>query len=175
MKHFAFLFVAALFPGLLSAEAGCPANVKAIPFHNVDKHQLVVAVSINNLGPFDFLLDTGTQMTVVDFTLAADLHLKSTGDATVSGASFHGPAVYARLDRLELGGHASSNQNVLLYNMKSVQQDGFAIRGLLGEDFLSGYDVLIDKAQNILCIDDTGAMLGSMRGEHVQAASHGGR
>ncbi len=131
---------------------------------------MIVVVSINDSGPYSFLVDTGTQVTVVDLKLAAELQLKSTGNATVAGASIQGPALYAMVDRLDVGGHLSSKQSVLVYDMKGVQHDGFAIRGLLGEDFLSGYDVLIDKEHNILCIDDTGVMLASMTGKKVPVA-----
>ena len=167
MRQFALLFLAAIFPIGLHAQAGCPANVKAIPLHWVNQHQMIVEVSINHSGPYDFLLDTGTQMTVVDLTLAADLHLQSGGNANVAGVSFQGPASYAKLDRFEVGDHVATNQAVLVYNMKNVQAAGFALRGLLGEDFLSRYDVLIDKAHNVLCIDDTGAMVESMKGGHT--------
>ena len=171
MRPFAFLPLAILIPGFLSAQTGCPANVKAIPLHKLNQHQMVVGVSINHSGPYDFLVDTGTQMTVVDLSLAADLHLTTTGSANVAGVSFQGPALFAQLDQLKVGDHSANNQGVLVYNMKSLQGAGFALRGLLGEDFLSRYDVFIDKAHSVLCIDDTGAMLQEMNGEHVLAAT----
>lgn len=167
MRSFAFLSLVILIPGFLSAQAGCPANVKGIPLHKLNQHQMVVGVSINHAGPYDFLVDTGTQMTVVDLSLAADLHLMTTGSANVAGVSVQGPVLFAQLDRLEVGDHASQNQGVLVYNMKSLQGAGFAIHGLLGEDFLSRYDVLIDRSHSVLCIDDTGAMLEGMKGEHL--------
>jgi len=167
MRYFALLFWAALVPGALVAQTGCPANVKAIPLHTLNQHQMVLSVSINHSGPYDFLLDTGTQMTVVDTSLAADLHLKTTGNATVAGVSFHGAAMYSRLDSLEVGDHAATNQGVVVYDMKNLQGAGFAIRGLLGEDFLSGYDVLIDKAHSVLCIDDTGVMLEGLKDKNT--------
>jgi hypothetical protein len=163
MRQFALLFLAAFFPIGVYAQAGCPADVKAIPFHWFNQHQMIVGVSINHSGPYNFLLDTGTQMTVVDLTLAGDLHLRSSGNAKVAGVSIQGPALYAKLDQFEVGDHVATNQAVLVYNMKNVQAAGFALHGLLGEDFLSRYDVLIDKAHNVLCIDDTGAMVESMK------------
>lgn len=166
MRHFAYLFLAALLPGFLRAESGCPANVKAIPFRQISQHQMVVSVSINRSGPYDFLIDTGTQMTVVDLSLAANLHLATRGNANVAGASFQGQAMYAQLDRLEVGDHVSLNQGVVVYNMKKLQDAGFALRGLLGEDFLSRFDVVIDKGHSVLCIDDTGAMLQGMKAEN---------
>jgi len=167
IRYLVLLTLLVLIPGTMLAQARCPANVKAIPIQRVSRHQMVVSVSLNHSGPYDFLLDTGTQMTVVDLLLAADLHLMSTGNAKVAGMSFQGPALFARLDRLELGDHVATRQSVLVYNMKDVQGSGFAIRGLLGEDFLSRYDVLIDKTHNVLCIDDTGEMLKRISGQAV--------
>jgi predicted aspartyl protease len=167
MKLFASLLLVALFPGFVRAQSQCPANVKAIPLHKLNQHQIVVSVSINHSGPYNFLLDTGTQMTVVDVALAADLHLATTGNANVAGVSFHGGAWYARLDSLGLGDHESTNHNVVIYDMKGLQNAGFALRGLLGEDFLSSYDVVIDNTHGVLCIDDTGAMLEGLKGANA--------
>jgi|SRR5215472_5872559 len=158
MKKFATLFLAALFSAGLHAETPCPANVKAVPFRNGQQHQMIVEVSINHSGPYYFLLDTGTQMTVVDQALAAELHIATTGNANVAGMSLQGDTKLAHLDTLQVGGHELTNQGVLVYDMKNLQGAGFAIRGLLGDDFLSRFDVLIDHAHSVLCIDDTGAM-----------------
>jgi predicted aspartyl protease len=133
--------------------------VKAIPFHKLNQRQMVVSVSINHSGPYDFLIDTGTQMTVVGQALADELHLATSGSANVTGISVEGSAKYARLDSLQVGDHVAINQDVVVYDMQKVQGAGFALRGLLGEDFLSNYDVVINKTHSVLCIDDTGAML----------------
>ena len=170
----AAMAILVLIPGAMLAQAGCPANVKAIPIQRNRQHQMVVSVSLNHSGPYDFLLDTGTQITVVDLLLAADLHLMSTGHAKVAGMSFQGPALFAKLDRLQVGNQVATRQSVLVYNMRNVQRSGFAIRGLLGEDFLSRYDVLIDRTHNVLCIDDTGDMLKAMSGQAVPLTSSAG-
>jgi hypothetical protein len=171
MRHLAHLSLLLLIPGAMLAQTGCPGNVNAIPIQRVNKHQMVVSVSLNHSGPFDFLLDTGAQVTVVDLLLAADLRLMSIGNAKVAGMSFQGPALFAQLDRLQVGDHVATKQSVLVYNMKNVQGSGFAIRGLLGEDFLSLYDVLIDRTHNVLCIDDSGEMRKVISGEAVPLKS----
>ena len=167
MRNLAHLSFFLLIPGTMLAQTGCPGNVNAIPIQRVSQHQMVVSVSLNHSGPYDFLLDTGTQVTVVDLLLAADLRLMSMGNAKVAGMSFQGPALFAQLDRLQVGDHVATKQSVLVYNMRNVQGSGFAIRGLLGEDFLSRYDVLIDRMHNVLCIDDTGEMLKGISGQAV--------
>lgn len=174
MRSFALLVFAAFFPCIVRAQSECPAHVQAIPLHKLNQHQMVVGVSINHSGPYDFLIDTGTQVTVVDLALAADLHLTATGNANLAGVSFHGGAMYARLDSLEVGHHAAVDQGVVVYDMKGLQGAGIAVRGLLGDDFLSRYDVLIDRTRAVLCIDDTGAMLENLRGENMPPRRPGG-
>jgi hypothetical protein len=49
---------------------------------------MIVAVSVNHSGPYNFLLDTGTQVTMVDPSLAAELHLNTQGSAEVAGVGF---------------------------------------------------------------------------------------
>jgi hypothetical protein len=164
MRRFIVLLLAAFISPALHAEAPCLADVKAIPFHSSSHHQMIVGVSINHSGPFDFLLDTGTQMTLVDRSLASELHLATSGNADVAGVSFQGDALFAKLDTLAVGDHVSTNQGVLVYNMKPVQAAGFAIRGLLGQDFLSQFDVLIDNSHGVLCLYDSDVMRGRQRG-----------
>jgi hypothetical protein len=52
----------------------------------------------------------------------------------------------------------------LVYDMNKIQIARFAIRGLLGDDFLSRFNVFIDNAHSVLCIDDTGAMQARVKG-----------
>jgi hypothetical protein len=165
MKRFFVLLIATFIPATLNAETGCPANITAIPFHNVNHHEMIVEVAINHSGPYEFLFDTGTQVTVVDQSLAAELHLEAKGKAAVAGISFQGPALFAQLDTVELGDHAATNQDVVVYDMQRLQSAGFAIRGLLGADFLSQFDVLINNALKVVCVDDTGAMLQGVNRE----------
>ncbi len=65
-KWFASFVLAATIVSTLGAETHCPGNVASVPFHLVNRHQIIVAVSINHSGPYNFLLDTGTQITMVD-------------------------------------------------------------------------------------------------------------
>ena len=57
-KTFAWFVLAAAAVSTLDAETHCPGNVASLPFHVVNRQQIIVAVSINKSGPYDFLLDT---------------------------------------------------------------------------------------------------------------------
>jgi hypothetical protein len=129
---------------------------------------MIVAVSVNHAGPYNFLLDTGTQMTMVDAALAAELHLKTQGSAEVAGVGFVASASFAQLDLLEVGSHAVADQRVLVFDFQNSHSvDLRFFRGVLGEDFLGEFDMLIDNAHNLLCLDDSSAMAAYVKGPHV--------
>ncbi len=113
-------------------------------------------------GPYDFLLDTGMQITMVDPSLAAELHLQPHGAAVVAGAGSRQSASYVQLDLLEAGSHAVSNSRVFVYDLQKLH-----IQGILGEDFLEHFDMLIDNVHGLLCLDDSGAMRAEVKGPHI--------
>ena len=166
-KWFASLVLTATIVPTLLAESHCPGNVASVPFRLVNRYQIVLAVSINHSGPYDFLLDTGTQITMVDPSLAAELHLNTTGAAVVAGVGFHESASFAQLDLLEAGSHAVANQKVLVYGLLNLRSVDPHIRGILGEDFLEHFDMLIDNAHRLLCLDDSAVMRAEVKGPHI--------
>jgi len=150
------------------AEPHCPGNVASVLFRLVNGHQMIVEVSVNHSGPYNFLLDTGTQMTMVDPALAAELHLNTQGSAGVAGVGFLASAPFAQLDLLEVGSHAVANQKVLVFDFQNSHSvDLHLFRGVLGEDFLGEFDMLVDNAQNLLCLDDSSAMAADVKGPHI--------
>ena len=167
-KWFAsFVLATALVPALL-AETHCPGNVESLPFRLVNRYQIVLPLFVNHAGPYDFLLDTGTDTTIVGPSVASELHLTTRGSVVVSGAGFHQPASYAQLALLEAGSHAVANQEVLVYGLMNLRFVDGHIRGILGEDFLEHFDMLIDNGHKLLCLDDSGAMRSEIKGPHVE-------
>jgi hypothetical protein len=161
-KWFAFLVLSATMVPALTAETRCPGNVASLPFRLVNSHQMIVAVSVNHSGPYNFLLDTGMQITTVDASLAAELHLEPQGDAVVAGVGSRQSASMAQLDLLEAGSHAVPNQTVLVYDLRNPH-----IQGILGEDFLEHFDMLIDNVHGLLCLDNSSAMRAEVKGPHI--------
>ena len=166
-KCFHSLVLAATIVPALAAETHCPGNVASVPFRLVNRHQIVLAVSVNHPGPYNFLLDTGTQITMVDPSLAAQLHLDTQGAAVVAGAGSRQSASFAELDLLETGSHSVANQKVLVYDLHNLHSADLNIQGILGEDFLEHFDMLIDNAHRLLCLDDSGAMRADVKGPHI--------
>ncbi len=167
-KWFASLVLAAtIVVPTLPAEPYCPGNVASVPLHLTNRHQMIVAVSVNHSGPYNFLLDTGNQITMVDPSLAAELHLNTLGSAEVAGVGFNAAASVAQLDLLEVGSHAVANQKVVVFDIQNPHSVDLHFRGVLGEDFLNQFDMLIDNDYNLLCLDDSARMRADVKGPHI--------
>ena len=166
-KQFAAFVLAVTAATTLFAESRCPGNIVSLPFHLVNRHQIVVSVSVNHSGPYNFLLDTGTQFTMVDSSLAAKLLLTPSGKAAVAGYGINEAASLARLDLIEVGPQRIASLEVVLFNLQKLQSSGLDVKGILGEDFLEHFDMLIDNAHNQLCLDNSAAMQAQVKGEHI--------
>ena len=159
-------FAVALVPAL-RAGTHCPGDVASVPLRLVNGYQMIVKVSINHSGPYEFLLDTGTQFTMIDPSLAADLHLDSTGSAQVTGNGFHTTSFTVELDRLEVGPHAVDNLEAFVFDVQNVRPHNPNLRGILGEDFLLQFDMLIDNGRRILCLDDSTVLRAALKGPRI--------
>jgi hypothetical protein len=169
-KSFASLVLAATMASTLFAESHCPGNIASVPLRFVNRYQMIVTVSVNHSGPYDFLLDTGAQITIIDDALAAALHLTIQGGTAVTGVGFHVSAGSAHVDLLEAGSHARANQEVIVYDLNRLHAAALHVRGILGENFLQHFDVLIDNAHRQLCLDDTTTLRTHIKGPHIELA-----
>jgi hypothetical protein len=124
-------------------------------------------VVINHTGLYEFLLDTGVGSTIVDPTLATELHLKTQGSAEVVGVGFSAHASFAYLDLLEAGSHSVANNPVVVQDLHPLQAADLHFRGIIGGDFLGHFDVLMDYAHSMLCLDDTKVMQDAVKGAHI--------
>src|SRR5215469_12546792 len=105
----------------LSAEAHCPGNVASIRPRFIERSIIVVPVMLNGHGPYDFVLNTGGQITIVEPTLAAELHLTSQGTTHVIGTSSYVQASYAQLESLGAGAYTIKNMLLLVSSLGQVQ------------------------------------------------------
>jgi hypothetical protein len=164
-KCFASLVLAATFVPVLAAKTHCPGNAASVPFHIVNRYQIVLAVFLNHTGPYRFLLDSGTQITMIDPSIAAELHLGTQGAAVVVGAGSRRSASFSQLDLVEVGSHAVADQKVLVYDL--FHSSDLHLQGILGEDFLEHFAMLMDNANSLLCLVSPQAMRAEVKGPHI--------
>lgn len=169
-ESLAYASLAILLP-ILQAEPHCPGNVGSLRLRLVQRSQIIVPVQINSTGPYDFLVDTGAQISTVDPSLASELHLKVLGTTGVVGVASQARTSLAQLDLLEAGPEAMTNLYVVVQNLSSLQAADRNIRGILGGNFLRQFDLLIDYPHSMLCLDDKKAMQPKVKGDHVALIS----
>jgi len=162
----AFSLVAIPVP-ILRAEPHCPGSVASVTPRFVQRALIVIPVKVNQAGPFDFMVDTGSQVTVIDPALASELHLKPQGTVGLVSAAGYAHASVTLLDTLEADSHVIEKPYAIVQDLGPIQNADSRIRGVLGENFLSHFDLLIDYAHKLLCLDETKVLRESVRGERI--------
>ena len=155
-----------VFPALC-AEPHCPGNAASIRPRFTGRSLIAVPVMLDNTGPYDFVVDTGAQITTIDPQLAAELHPKPLGATHVTGVGTYSRAAYAQLASLQAGTYSVKDPLVLVQELSQVQQTDPRIRGILGENFLEHFDLLIDYEHRIICLDETKQLQGAVKGERI--------
>ena len=145
----------------------CPGTVPTVQYHSFGNSQVTIPVTINHAGPYEFLLDTGAQISIVEPSLAEELQLKPQGEINVTSVAANATAHLVRLDVVEVGSAAVRQQIAAVQSMAQLQKVNPKIRGLLGGNFLAHFDLLLDYGHRFLCLDDSGQLRQSIQGEHV--------
>jgi hypothetical protein len=157
-------------PGV-QAEPPCPANVTSLPLRIVQSSLIVVSVQINHSGPYDFVVDTGAQISTVDPPLASELRLKAEGTAGSGGVATFSRNEFVHLGLLQAGDRSVTNSLAVIQDIADLHSADPLIRGILGDCFLEHFDLLIDNRRKILCLDDTNSMASAFKSEPIGLAS----
>ncbi|MGA2049374.1 MAG: retropepsin-like aspartic protease [Terracidiphilus sp.] len=121
-----------------------------VKFRLLDGYLILVETKINGIGPFCFLLDTGTTRTVIDPDLARQLHAPIIGEVSLTGVLHVRRDELVRLNGVQLGAASLASVGAAVDKLTRQKVLAPGIRGVLGEDFLSKFDILIDYKQHWL-------------------------
>lgn len=149
------------------AEAHCPGNLPGLHPRLVAGSLLVVPVKINQSGPFDFMVDTGSQLNVIDPALAAQFDLKSQAKVGLVATTSVFQASVVILDSLMAGSQVVSKPLAAVQDLRPLQAVDPRIRGVLGENFLAHFDVLIDYPHRLVCLDEAKLIERGLQGERI--------
>ena len=152
---------------VVEAEPRCPGNTASVTPRLVRDALIVIPVRINQAGPFDFMVDTGSQVTVIDPSLASELNLKAQGRVGLVSVANFAQASATVLDTLEADSHVIEKSPAIVQDLRPIQAADPHIRGVLGESFLAHFDLFVDYGHKLLCLDETSAMRDSVRGERI--------
>ena len=106
---------------------------------------IVVPVHVNNSEVVDFMLDTGTSRTIVDCQLMRANGLVPIGKTTLSGLQGTAASSIVEVESLSMGGATVHGLKVCVRG-----ELPYRIRGVLGEDFLHNFDLLIDYHRHVI-------------------------
>jgi predicted aspartyl protease len=123
---------------------------------------LVVPVSVNGKGPYQFMLDTAADTSAVYAWFASEQHLPAGKTATISGATGDVQETTTRVESLSLDGWAVHHLDL---DTIPDRTDGMKIAGIVGAD------MLVDR----LTVMDTGCETVALLPRNLDAATIAGR
>jgi hypothetical protein len=151
----------------MHAEAHCPGNIASLHPRLVAGALLVIPVTVNQSGPYDFMVDTGSQLNVIDPALASQLAFQTQGSVALVRTATSSQASVGILDSLQVDGQQVFHPVAVVQDLGAIQMADRHIRGVLGENFLAHFDVLIDYEHRLLCLDQKRLMERALRGERL--------
>lgn len=154
----AAIFALALVPASAAASGAAPLTDDVAG-------RVTAAVRLNGQGPFDLILDTGANRTVLTPENARLLGLSGVGAAPVTGLADLAVAARVRIAHLDAGAFVRAD-------VPAIVMDGFALGeadGILGADAFAGRRLVIDFARDAYRLEDGGAAapegFATVRGE----------
>ncbi|WP_435418521.1 retroviral-like aspartic protease family protein [Parerythrobacter aurantius] len=123
--------------------------------------RLTIPVTIEGKGPYRFMVDTGSQATVVSRSVSEQLQLPPLGKATLVAMGSRRQVDMVQLNGLEFAGRLFDNLEAPLLEGYNLGADG-----ILGLDSLQDMRVLIDFKEDRMLVADAGS-LGGNRGYEI--------
>jgi hypothetical protein len=124
-----------------------------IPFDAGEDGTVVVPVRIDGAGPFRFLVDTGSTHSAIVEKLAGKLGLRPSAKAAITSASGQSMRPVVRLGSTAVGRAARDGLLASLLTSADLERAGLTVDGVLGQDFLAGFDYTIDYQRGALTWD----------------------
>jgi hypothetical protein len=105
---------------------------------------IVDGVFVNGHGPYRFLVDTGTNVNLIDANLARLIGLHATFEVDLASASGKTPTQGSDGNEVVLDSVKAEDQKFLFSGLEAIHNFSFDIQGVLGQWFLSQFDYTID-------------------------------
>jgi hypothetical protein len=136
-------------------------------------HYEIVEVRLNDTGPYNFVFDTGTNTTLVRRELLELLNAPAAGRVGFNSTTNAGFRQRAILDQASVGGASVDHLAVTSLEPGDFPDLGAGVMGILGEDFLKHFDLLIDNQQSLLMLDGTPDLAEAAEGERLPLVRFG--
>ncbi len=135
---------------------------------------IVVPVVIDGQGPFDFVLDTGTETSLIDSSLARQLSLKLAGRLILHSPNGYNNVGQAFLPTVLVGKASAEEVEVLVEHLEGVTSADPNLRGILGQNFLRQFNLMLDYQHQRVSFFPESTETGSPEGTRVPLSyTHG--
>ncbi|MEO0464345.1 MAG: aspartyl protease family protein [Pseudomonadota bacterium] len=124
--------------------------------------RFTIPVMIEGSGPFDFMIDTGSQATAVTHEINEGLSLAPLGQATLVGMASRRPVTVVEVESLKMGEHEIFDLVSPLLSRQNVGADG-----ILGLDSLQDFRVLLDFREETIAVEDVSGKGKKRRGFEI--------
>jgi predicted aspartyl protease len=136
----------------LIAQTSVQPRVIEVPFDFV-KNEIVLRVSVNEKGPFQMMLDTGTDPSAVDLAAAKEMGLKldPVGQQGSGGGKGVNLIYETQAAGLSVGALMARNVSAVAIDLSQITERlGIHVHGILGHSFLDGRIVQIDYPRRMV-------------------------
>jgi predicted aspartyl protease len=136
-------------------------------FRLVRNTLIVVSLATGKAGPFDFVLDTGADTTIVDPSVAVKLSLVPLSriqQTTLAGVQ---TLTVSSVPTLAAGAAHVENLPVLVQDLSELRKIDSHIEGIAGQNFLSHFNYLIDYRRRLIHIEQGDEIRGAIEGDPV--------
>ena len=166
------LFCALLNVGVLLSFAAVPGSAQSrqtatVSLRPYKGSRSVVAVKLNGAGPYDFMVDTGATVTVVDTALFEELGLHAEGSSRIVSSAGVTKQILSQVKEITLDHLSVPNITVVSMQPPLERWDYRGVRGILGENFLRHFDILFDNQHRTMTLDAADDLAASLMGERV--------
>jgi predicted aspartyl protease len=155
----------------LIAMVGAQTVTVRVPMNEIAGRE-IVQVSINGTGPYDFILDTGSNFTMVQSKLIRNLNISSGPPvAVVTALGAKTPSQLAVVEKIAVAGLTVEHLEINMIDRVEALEG--RAQGILGENFLKHFDVLIDNEKQVLTLDRTSSLADMIAGERLPFSRFG--
>lgn len=137
-------------------------NTEILTLEEERNRRFTLPVMIHGAGPFDFMIDTGSQATAVTHEINESLGLTPFGTATLVGMASRRPVDMVEVDHITVGDHVIEDLIAPVLNKTNVGADG-----IIGLDSLQDFRVLLDFREETIALEDVSSKAGSRRGFEI--------
>ena len=151
-----------------TCHAGVPAVSEAVvPFRLVNHFLIVVQVRIGDAGPYDFAVDTGANVSIIDPKLAKELQIGHGERVRLNTPTGPVKVEQSELPLVRLGHIAVKRLEVVIEPLREMHNLDGQIRGVLGENFFEFFDYLLDYREKRFVIDFDHTRADLLTGERL--------